>query len=455
MFDRTIRAVKAFAERERMFRRSRKVLVAVSGGPDSLAALMILRELGAMLDFSVVACHFDHQIRPSSKDDTERVRKLCTGVGVECVTGEGDVASAAKQMRRGLEEMGREMRYQFLAFVAEKEGCDAIATGHTRDDQAETVLMRIIRGAGVRGIRGMLPVSNVPGASAQRLVRPLLETTRECTESICAELGLEPLRDESNNDLGLRRNRIRHETLPALRQLNSAVSEALVGLGASAREVFEPVEKASFQVQPSERSPIGALFALPSLRDAPTEAIALVLEREASFYHLRPELNRTRLENLRTVLAHGSGQVRFGDTVVDVSCAKVRVGPPLEAVPPLTPVALNVPGDTRAGDWVVRVRVEPLEGDPTSPVVALDSTSIRGVLKLRSLTPGDRITWRGVSRKVSDLLVNEKVPAWERPSLVVLADGEGVVALFGARRTYVRDGAEPDLWVRLSAMAPR
>ncbi len=438
-----------------MFRRTRKVLLALSGGPDSVATLLVLRELGSQLGFEVEACHFDHLLRPESGDDTARVRAICDGLGVECVTGEGDVRGVARQLKRGLEDMAREMRYQFLAFVAEKETCDAIVTGHTRDDQAETVLMRVIRGSGVRGVRGMLPVATVPGSNAQRLLRPLLETPRAATEAICAEFGIEPLRDASNTDITIRRNRIRNEVLPGLRVLNPSLTDALVGLAASAREAFAPIEKASHEAQPFERGPVGAMFRLSSVRRLGAEALGLVIEREASFYHLRPELNRTRLENLLAVLSKGTGQVRFGDTVLEASCGSVRLGPVLEPATKLASTTVNVPGDTRAGDWVVRVRTEPLDGGVNSPVAVIDSRSLRGVLKLRSLAGGDRIELHGVTRKVSDLLVNEKVPAWERPSIVALADAAGVVALFSARGTFVRDGTNPDLWIKLTVIAPR
>lgn len=438
-----------------MFRRTRKVLLALSGGPDSVATLLVLRELGSQLGFEVEACHFDHQLRPESHDDTARVRAICEALGVECVTGEGDVRGVAKQMKRGIEDMAREMRYQFLAFVAEKKGCDAIATGHTRDDQAETVLMRVIRGSGVRGLRGMLPVSTVPGANAQRLLRPMLETSRAATETICEEFGIQPIHDESNSDITIRRNKVRHQVLPALQELNPSVSGALIGLAASAREAFDPVEKASLEVQPRERGSIGAVFQAANVGKLPAEALGLVIEREASFYHLRPELNRTRLENLLAVLGKGRGQVRFGDTVVEASSGLVRLGPVLEPATEVPPTVVSLPGDTRAGDWVVRVRTEPLDGDANSPVAAVDSSTVHGVLKLRSLAPGDRIEIRGVTRKVSDFLVNQKVPAWERSTIVVLADLAGLVALFSARGTFVRDGANPDLWVKLSAIAPR
>lgn len=445
--------VRRLAGREKMFRRVQKVLVALSGGADSLATLLVLRELGAELGFTVEGCHFDHKLRPESAGEMDAVRGMCATLGIECVTGEGDVSGVAGQARRGIEDMAREMRYQFLAFVAEKEGADCIATGHTANDQAETILMRIIRGSGVRGIRGMLPVSEVPGSEAQRLVRPLLECSRAETEAICLEHGLTPLVDPSNDDERFTRNRIRKEVLPMLRALNPSIQDALIGLGESAREAFVPIERRSFEVQPAERGPVGAIFEASAFESVPAEALGLIVEREATFYHLQPETNRTRLENLLEVLESGAGSVLFGDTELEVSCGAVRLGPPLEDVEPFASTVLEMPGVTRAGPWLVHVRTDPQEGSPEAPVVAVDSAACAGALRVRPVEPGDRIAWHGMERKVSDLLINEKVPAWERTGMVAIADGKGVVALFGARHTFVRDASEPDLWIRLTAIA--
>ncbi|HEX6030649.1 MAG TPA: tRNA lysidine(34) synthetase TilS, partial [Tepidiformaceae bacterium] len=324
-----IEQVADLAERERMFRGSRKVLAAVSGGTDSVALLLVLLRLRERFGFELAASHFDHKLRPDSHDDMEWVRNLCKTLDVPCFTGEGDVSEAAREHHGGIEDAARRMRYGFLAFVAGKEGADAVATGHTADDQAETVLMRIVRGTGIRGLRGMLPVGDVPGGGAQRLVRPLLELHRTDTETICREAGIEPVEDPSNLDLGYARNRIRHETLPSLRAVNPEVDAALLGLAASAREVFEGVEKQSFTVQPVERLPIGAIFEAAKLAALPNEAATLVIEREAAFFKREPEVNRTRVENLRRVLGSGSGEVTFGDIVVEVSCGHARVGPPL------------------------------------------------------------------------------------------------------------------------------
>jgi tRNA(Ile)-lysidine synthase len=345
------------------------------------------------------------------------------------------------------------MRYQFLAFVADKESADCIATGHTADDQAETVLMRITRGSGVRGVRGMLPVAGVPGASERRLVRPLLGVRRAATEAICAESGVTPLVDPSNADPAYMRNRVRGAVLEQLRALNPSVDDALRGLAESAREAFSFIEKRSFEVQPRERVPVGAVFALGPFRELPAEALTLVIEREAAFYHLQPETNRTRIANLRAVLAKGAGAVHFGDTMVEVSCGAIRLGPRLEPVEPFPPAILNVPGSTRAGPWRVDVVTSEPGTSPDNPVVPVGEGAARGALRVRPLKPGDRIAWRGVDRKVSDLLVNEKVPLWERLGMVVLGDSVRVLGLFGATRTFVADmEGEPELWVRLAAI---
>ena len=432
-----------------MFRRVQRVLVAVSGGPDSVACLELLLRLRDQFGFEVCAAHFDHQLRDGSAEDLAWVRDFAKGHGLECLTGEGPVADVARKQGRGIEETARMMRYQFLAFAAEKLNADCIATGHTRDDQAETVLMHIARGSGVRGVRGMLPVAGVPGATERRLVRPLLETSRAETLATCAELGIAPRVDATNSDPSATRNRVRHETLEALRALNPGVTGALVGLAESAREAFAFIEKRSYETQPLERGPVGSIFALSALSALPGEALSLVLEREASFYHLEPEVNRTRIENARAVLARGSGSVRFGSVEMEASVGKVRVGPLLEEVEPLPVAVLNVPGATRLGPWRVDVLTAEQQATPESPVAAIGA--IDGALRGRVLQPGDRIRVRGHTRKVQDLLVNDKVPAWEREGIVAVTEGDRLRAIFGATRTYVADfDGEPEFWVRLS-----
>lgn len=451
-----MRRVAAFARSEKLLRRVSKILVAVSGGPDSLALLLVLRELRAEFGFELEACHFDHQLHPDSRAVRERVRAICEGLGVECVTGEGDVRGVAKQNRQSIEEAARAMRYQFLAFVAGKEQCDAIAAGHTADDQAETVLLHILRGTGVRGVRGMLPSSPVPGSSAQRLIRPLLGIHRAETEAICREAGIEPLRDPGNDDPAFMRNRVRHQTLPVLREINPSVGDALRGLAASAREVFAGVERESMAVQPQQRTAVGAIFSGDAFRSLQSEAALLVIEREASFFQLQPEVNRTRLENLRAVLQGGTGVVAFGDVVVEVSCGVVRVGRVLDDAEPFEPKVLNVPGVTLAGGWQVELRTRPFAAVAGAVDAAIDADRIQGALRVREVREGDRMVFHGIERSVAGVLSHAKVPRWERSHAVAIADAGQVLAVVTPSHAIADRMAGDDAWfVRVRPVPPR
>lgn len=444
------REIEAFAQREGLFRRVRSLLAAVSGGPDSLALLLALQDLSGRFGFSLTVAHFDHRLRPQSRDDLEFVRAICETRGIAFLSGEGDVRDAARRQRLGIEEAARRMRYQFLSFVAGEKGIDAIATGHTADDQAETVLMRVLRGAGVRGIRGMRPIATVPGGS-QRLIRPLLETTRAQTLAICAAAGLTPLVDPTNSDRAILRNRVREEVIPVLEGMNPAVRDALRRLASNAAEVFAGIEREAMACQPVERGAPGAIFALPALRALSSEARALIVEREAAFFKAEVETNATRLRNLERVLLSGSGIVRFGQAEVEASCGLVRVGLPLEAVD-LPEKVLDVPGVTRAGPWRVEVSTAGVAASSAGGRCAVPLAGQRGALRIRSILPGDRIRYHGMHRKVSDLLANEKVPRWVRARAAVIADAVSVRAVLAATGAFEMD-RDPDadvLYVRLS-----
>lgn len=436
-----------------MFRRVHRVMVAFSGGPDSLACLLLMRELGQQQGFEVVAAHFDHQLRPESAADLERARAICTDLGLSCVTGEGDVGAVAAQQHMGIEETARRMRYQFLAFAAGKEGADCLVTGHTADDQAETVLMHIIRGAGIRGLRGMAPVGEIPGAQAQRLVRPLLVLRRSETAAICAEAGIVPIEDASNADPRYTRNRLRLQTLPALREINPSVERALLNLADSARQTFADVERQSLEIRPLQRGPVGTLFDLADVRSLPAEALTLVIEREASFSKIDPAISRVRIENLRNVLNRGAGLIHMGQCIIEVSCGRVRIGPAIEQPATFEPKIIDIPGATVANPWRVDVALKAFDETPNARVFTLAPGSYRGLLRIRPPQDGDRIRYHGMRRRVSDLFINRKIPRWERLGVIAIADADGVVALIGAFGILADPVADLDsaLHIRITA----
>jgi tRNA(Ile)-lysidine synthase len=200
------------------------IIAGVSGGPDSLALLHYLHSL----HFPLLVASFNHRLRPGAESDINFVRQFATDLGLPFVTASGDVPAHASTSGLSIEEAARELRYQFLFGEAKKAGAQAVVVGHTADDQAETVLMHFLRGAGISGLKGMPPRVILPVFDPHiPLVRPLLNWTRAETEAYCQQYGLQPCIDPTNTDTQYFRNRLRHELLPLLEQYNPQIRQSL------------------------------------------------------------------------------------------------------------------------------------------------------------------------------------------------------------------------------------
>ena len=212
-------------------------VVAVSGGADSVALLRALADTPQSA--GLIVAHLNHQLRGADSDaDAAFVAALCPQL--PHVLESADIAGAANEAGDNLEAIARQLRYDFLARVARESGASWVATAHTRDDQAETVLHRLIRGSGLRGLRGIAASRELtPGV---RLVRPLLTLSREEVIAYLRAIGQRWHEDETNRDTRFTRNRIRHELLPLLRSFNPAIDEVLSRTAAQAGEVFGKVE---------------------------------------------------------------------------------------------------------------------------------------------------------------------------------------------------------------------
>ncbi|MEJ2201096.1 MAG: tRNA lysidine(34) synthetase TilS [Desulfuromonadaceae bacterium] len=203
-----------------LIRPGQKLLVAVSGGPDSVALLALFRRQAQLLGISLAAAHLDHGIRRESAEDARFVKDLCAELGIELICGEADVPALAQARKEGLEAAGRQARMDFLVQSAEAHGCDKIALGHHRGDQVETVLHRLLRGSGVSGLAAM-------AWQRDRFIRPLLGFARERLLDFLVEQRLPYRLDASNCDPAFTRNRIRHQLLPLLRSFNPRIEEHL------------------------------------------------------------------------------------------------------------------------------------------------------------------------------------------------------------------------------------
>ncbi len=232
--------VRQTLDRFQMLTPNERVVVGVSGGPDSLALLHVLWRLRTEFGWHIVAAHFNHGLRGAEADaDEEFVRSFCAKWGIPCVTGKGQVKFLAQQLGLSLAQAARRARYQFLAAVAEREGARKVALGHTASDVVETLLLNLLRGTGVDGLQGIPPVSPLTIANSSNsclLVRPLINCWRSETEAYTRVYRLQPRWDQSNMDTRAPRNWIRWELLPLLRTRFEKVDSALWRLSEMVRE---------------------------------------------------------------------------------------------------------------------------------------------------------------------------------------------------------------------------
>ena len=189
-----------------------KVLIAVSGGPDSMCLLDVLNKLKAKLGIEIAVAHVNHGIRKEAKDETQFIKEYCSKYNIKIYVKYADVLSLAKEDKIGLEEEGRKVRYNFFNEVLEETGFNKIAIAHNMNDKAETVLMNIIRGAGSLGLKG------IEAKRDNKYIRPLIETERCNIEKYCEENKLNPKLDQSNNDNTYTRNKVRNILIPFIKK---------------------------------------------------------------------------------------------------------------------------------------------------------------------------------------------------------------------------------------------
>jgi tRNA(Ile)-lysidine synthase len=217
--------------------RDTRVLLAVSGGADSVALLRAMARVERQGMARLMVAHLHHGLRPSAEDDAQFVRELSLQHGLECFVGREDVAEVAREQGDGIEAAARFVRYGFLLQTAEEQGCRYVLTGHTDDDQVETILHNIIRGCGIAGMRGMPKARQL--SPAVTLLRPMLEVPRETVRDYLSTLGQSWREDETNCYLEFTRNRLRHEVLPLLASLNPRFAEVLRSLGKQSGETLD------------------------------------------------------------------------------------------------------------------------------------------------------------------------------------------------------------------------
>jgi len=438
------------------------VLAAVSGGADSVALLAVLQRIGPACGVSLTAAHFNHGMRAAESDRDEAfVRSLCGARGIPLLTG--SLGNACRTAGLSTEDFLRRKRYAFLEAAARQAGADRIALGHHRGDQAETVLMNLIRGAGLSGLAGIPPVRD-----GGRFIRPLIGCTPDEIARFLKKEGLPFVTDSSNADERFLRNRVRRILLPELeRRFNPAILDALCRLADVARQEDDYMKGRALQALASwpgdsagTKIPLRGLARLhPALRRRVVLEILRRLagpDRAVGLEHVQAVLELAGGPN-RCGTLHMPGGVhvqRSGDTL---ECRRAgrsgrrgrEPGAP-ESAGDLFRLAVPLPGTVRIESLGLRMRFRVLRRPPHRPSATarrayLDLERITGALVVRSPRPGDRIQPLGMqgSRKLSRLLIDEKVPRADRGRIPVLADERSVLWVPGIRlseRARIADG---------------
>lgn len=421
MTDPLARKVREYAGKRDMLPQGGTVLCAVSGGRDSMALLHLLMALGTEFGFRVEAGHFNHQLRDTANRDEDFVRTWCGEHGVPFTCGRGDAAGFAKREGRSTEDAARILRYAFLEGAAEDMGADRIATAHHREDNAETLLLHLIRGAGLQGLGGIPPVRG-------RVVRPLLEISRGEINGYIERNGIPFVEDESNQDRMYTRNRLRLEVLPLLEEIAPGAGGRIAGTAALVREENEFIRREAERLLPVVEDGRAALAV--SVLDGADEVLGRRLVRE-----MARKLGVT-LDQRQTEAVLGLKNGGFLNLPGGLCAVRTRRELAIERVPEMPETMVLHEGTQVWGPWRVTLerRAGPVE-DAAGRVVLRDSGE---VLSIAVWDGSGRLNVENGSRTVKRLFADRGIPVADRGAHpAVLADGE-LAAVFGVASDWAR-----------------
>lgn len=443
------------------------VLVAVSGGADSLALLHVLYRLreDKRLPFALYIGHLNHGLRGSgARADAAFVRKEAQRLGVPCSVGAADARAFSRKHRLSLEDGARRLRYYYLLQLARRIGATRVAVGHHRDDQVETLLMNIIRGTGLDGLAGMKPKRILDQGIT--LIRPLLEVKREEIELFCRQMNITPQHDETNLETGFLRNRIRLQLLPRLeKEFNPGVRSALQRLArlmAVDRDFLEKESLKALQrllVEESEHYLVLDGRALGREHEAlqgrvlrqGVQRLLGFVPRNMGQYHVRTILKLMQ-EGTPHAMLYLPGGLRASRSYDNLILYQRRQ----PFISPFQPVKLTIPGELHLPGTELKLKTvltspQQLKWPPDGLKEAfLDYDRVlllaagedqnkqtvfqeRPVLTVRNRLPGDRFSPLGApgSRKLKKYLIDQKVPAEAREGLPLVLAGEEIIWVAG------------------------
>ena len=409
----------SFVREQNMIQPGDKVICAVSGGADSVALLFGLYLLKEKLDITLEAAHFNHHLRGAESDRDEAfVRQFCDRYDIPLHVEGGEIRPGKK----GLEAAARDARYVFLRNLPGK-----IATAHTADDNAETVLMHLIRGTGLKGLGGITPVHG-------NVIRPMLKVTRQDVEAFLEDWCLSHIEDSSNHTDAFLRNRIRHHVMPLLAGENPKIAENLSRMALRLRLDEEFLSR---QIHSTALPPVESLKTMPcALRSRALEAFLKengVKEPEDTHIALAESLVFSEKPSARASLPGGVTIAREYDRLVCL--------PQQEA---LAEMILPCPGEVFLPG--LKITCGPASGTVNTPETF--TVCPAGAIRIRSRQSGDSIRLSGGSKSLKKLFIDRKIPAARRQQIPVVCDDAGILGVYTIGANWDRISGEDPVTIR-------
>jgi tRNA(Ile)-lysidine synthase len=442
-----IERVKKTIERFGMVERGDHILVAVSGGMDSVSLLHVLMALRERLDIELTVCHLNHSLRgEESLRDEEFARRLASDLGLAFEVRREDVKSIARERKGSLQEVARAVRYAFFEETAQRVGAEKVALGHTNDDNAETVLMRFIKGSSITGLRGIPPLRG-------RYIRPLIETERRAVEEFIKDKGIRYVEDSSNRTMNYLRNRIRGELIPFIEErYNPNLRETLNRMASViARDddyLTSQAERMRHDVvvERGEGKVILDGVRLAALPDA--LMLRLFIAEMAQLYEYPVDITSHHLKamagivrgsapNASVNLPGGLRLVReYGRIILTRGCSEEPIE--LEG-------ELKIPGTTRIEEIAARFETSLLENLPSSRknddrrTVYFAYDALTFPIVIRGFRAGDRLIPLGMKghKKLKDIFIDLKVPRSQRYRTPLLVSGDDIIWVAGVKQSEI------------------
>jgi tRNA(Ile)-lysidine synthase len=441
--------VLGFIQQHRLVSGGKKLLVAVSGGPDSMCLLHILVKLQKELKAKLHVAHLNHQLRGTeSEADADYVSDLARQWGIPATIERRDVKGYRAQQHLSLEEAAREVRYRFLTQVAKSIGADRVAVGHTKDDHIETILLHLIRGAGTRGLRGLQPYTNWQSKTGSLIIiRPLLEISHQETENYCHHHRLAPRLDASNLSLSPLRNRVRHQLLPLLQSYNPRIAETLLRTSRIASDDIDLVDKEIARLWNRIAQQQGETIILDKKkfdRLPPTLKRYLLRASVERLLGSAKDIEMRHIEEMMSALNKPAGKrlsLPVG-LIFSLGYDQYLLATDLAALSPLPglegKVQLNIPGQTQMPGWRIEATIINREqmiekgGDFTAH---FDLGKTGDKLLVRSRRAGDRFQPLGLPqpKKVNEFMIDAKIPQAWRGKIPIVCSPEQIVWVVGWR----------------------